>query len=90
MAKQLQKLSNFVIFQTSTGKVNIDVFFADDNLWLTQKIMAELFGTTPQNITLHLGNIFSDGELDESATSKEFLQVQQEGSRQVQLILVNI
>lgn len=84
MANQLQKLNNFVIFQTEEGKVNIDVFFANDNLWLTQKIMAELFGTTPQNITLHLRNIYSEGELNEHATSKEFLQVQIEGNRQVQ------
>lgn len=83
MANELQKLSNFVIFQTEEGKVNIDVFFAYETLWLTQKVMAELFGTTSQNITLHLGNIFSEGELNEDATSKEFLQVQSEGKRQV-------
>lgn len=83
MTKQLQKLNNFVIFQTEEGKVNIDVFFAYETLWLTQKVMAELFGTTPQNITLHLGNVFAEGELSEKATSKEFLQVQTEGERQV-------
>jgi len=83
MSKEIQKLSNFVIFQTEEGKVNIDVFFAFETLWLTQKVMAELFGTTPQNITLHLGNIFAEGELSEEATSKEFLQVQSEGNRQV-------
>jgi len=44
----MQKLSNFVIFQTEEGKVNIDVFFADETLWLTQKVMAELFDTTKQ------------------------------------------
>lgn len=79
----ITKLSNFVIFQTEEGKVNIDVFFADDTLWLTQKVMADLFDTTTQNITLHLGNIFKEGELSENATCKEFLQVQTEGSRQV-------
>jgi hypothetical protein len=51
---QLQKLSNFVIFQTDEGKVNIDVFFAYETLWLTQKIMAELFDTTKPNINMHL------------------------------------
>ena len=50
---QLEKISNFVIFKTEEGKVNIDVFFAHDTLWLTQKIMAELFDTTKQNISLH-------------------------------------
>jgi len=74
---------NFVIFQTQTGKVNIDVFFQDETLWLTQKKMAELFETTPQNITLHLKNIYLTQELDELATCKEFLQVGQEGKREV-------
>ena len=79
-----EKFSNFVIFQTETAKVNIDVFFQDETLWLTQKSMAELFETTPQNITLHLKNIYKENELDENATCKDFLQVQNEGNRQVQ------
>ncbi len=79
-----EKFSNFVIFQTETAKVNIDVFFQDETLWLTQKSMAELFETTPQNITLHLKNIYKENELDESATCKDFLQVQNEGNRQVE------
>jgi len=73
MANELQKLSNFVIFQTEEGKVNIDVFFAYETLWLTQKVMAELFDTTKQNISLHLKNIFDEGELDEKSVVKEFL-----------------
>lgn len=80
---QLQKFSNFVIFQTTIGKVNVDVFFQDETLWLTQKKMAELFETTPQNITLHLKNIFVENELNEEATCKNFLQVQKEGEREV-------
>jgi len=52
-------------------------------VWLTQKQMANLFDTSPQNITMHLKSIFSEGELDEKATSKDFLQVQQEGQRKV-------
>jgi hypothetical protein len=78
-----QQFANFVMFQTETGKVNIDVFFQNETLWLTQKKMAELFETTPQNITLHLKNIYGDGELIEEATCKEFLQVQKEGDRQI-------
>lgn len=80
---QLQKLNNFVIFQTDEGKVNIDVFFKDDTLWLTQKIMAELFDTTSQNITLHIKNIFNEGELQGISTCKEFLQVKTEGGHEV-------
>lgn len=79
MAKQLQKLSNFVIFQTEEGKVNIDVFFAYETLWLTQKVMAELFDTTKQNISLHLKNIFDEGELDEKSDVKEFLTTAADG-----------
>ncbi|MFH1611729.1 MAG: virulence RhuM family protein [bacterium] len=74
MAKnELKKINNFVIFQTDEGKVNIDVFFADDTLWLTQKVMAELFGTTKQNISLHLQNIFKEKELNEKLVVKGFL-----------------
>ncbi|TRZ78479.1 cell filamentation protein Fic [bacterium] len=71
--QELQKLNNFVIFKTDEGKVNIDVFFAEDTLWLTQKIMAELFGTTKQNVSLHLQNIFREKELDDKAVVKDFL-----------------
>ncbi len=63
--KSIQKLSNFVIFQTSDGNVNIDVFFQDETLWLTQKMMAELFEVQRPAITKHLKNIFEIGELNE-------------------------
>lgn len=79
MANELQKLSNFVIFQTEEGKVNIDVFFAYETLWLTQKVMAELFDTTKQNVSLHLKNIFDEGELDEKSVVKEFLTTAADG-----------
>jgi len=79
MANELQKLSNFVIFQTEEGKVNIDVFFANETLWLTQKVMAELFDTTKQNISLHLKNIFNEGELEENLVVKEFLTTATDG-----------
>ena len=79
----IQSFPNFVIFKIDNAKVNIDVLFQDETLWLTQKKMAELFETTPQNITLHLKNIYQEGELEDEATCKEFLQVQKEGSREV-------
>jgi len=81
--QQVEKFSNFVIFKTDKAKVNIDVFFQDETLWLTQKSMAELFETTAQNITLHLKNIYKEGEVDKNATCKDFLQVQKEGNREV-------
>ena len=79
MTKQLQKLNNFVIFQTEEGKINIDVFFAYETLWLTQKVMAELFDTTKQNISLHLKNIFDKRELEEKSVVKEFLTTAVDG-----------
>jgi hypothetical protein len=72
--------SQIVIYQTENGETKLDARFQDETVWLTQKLMAELFQTTPQNITIHLKNIFDEGELDEEATCKDFLQVQNEGS----------
>lgn len=63
--RHLQKFSNFVVFQTDKGKVNIDVFFADETLWLTQKMMSELFEVKVPSISKHLTNIFDTGELDQ-------------------------
>jgi len=75
--------SQIIIYQTESGKTKIDVRFQDETVWLTQKLMAELFQTTTQNITIHLKNIFEEEELNEKATCKDFLQVQKEGEREV-------
>jgi len=63
----MNPLSNFVIFQTQTGKVNIDVFVKDETLWLTQKMMAELFEVNVPAISKHLKKIFEENELEEFA-----------------------
>lgn len=76
--------SQILIYQTADGNTKLEVRLEDETVWLTQRKIAELFQTTPQNITLHLKNIFSEGELSESATCKEFLQVQTEGKRSVE------
>lgn len=73
----------FLIYQTEDGKTRIDVRLEDETVWMTQKAMAKLYQTTPQNITLHLKNIYGEGELDEKATCKEYLQVQKEGQQEV-------
>ena len=65
MSQLPQLFSNFVIFQTTTGKINIDVYFQNETLWLTQKNMAELFEVNVPAISKHLKNIFETGELDE-------------------------
>ena len=66
------------------GALNLQVRLDGATVWLTQAAMAELYQTTPQNITIHIKGIYEDGELDEAATCKEFLQVRAEGGRQVQ------
>ncbi len=74
------KFSNFVIFQTETGKVNIDVFFQNDTLWLTQKKIAELFEKGRSTITEHLKHIFNEGELDENVVCRNFRHTTQHGA----------
>jgi len=76
--------SEIIIYRSPLGNTKIDVRLQDETVWLTQKQIAELFQTTPQNITMHLKNIYDEGELQEDATCKDFLQVQKEGVRKVQ------
>ncbi len=72
-----------VIYQTKNGALELRGDFSNDTLWATQAQIAEVFGVTPQNVTMHLRNIYRDAELDHVSTCKESLQVQQEGKRQV-------
>lgn len=74
----------FLLYQTEDGRTRVECRFADETLWLTQAGMAELFATTPQNVTQHLKAIFAEGELSAEATCKDDLQVRTEGGRQVQ------
>lgn len=71
------------MYQTEDGNVKINVVFEDETVWLTQSQMAELFQTTPQNITTHIKNIYVEGELEQDSTCKDFLQVRKEGRRTV-------
>ena len=75
--------SQIVIYQTEDGNTRLEVQLQDETVWLTQKMMAQLFQTTPQNITIHLKNIFEEGELEELTTCKDILQVQIEGKREI-------
>lgn len=75
---------NILIYQNEKGDTKVDVYFNGESVWMTQKGIAELYQTSPQNITLHIKNIYKDGELQEEVTCKNYLQVQKEGSRQVQ------
>jgi len=75
-----EKFTNFVIFQTETGKVNVEVFFHNDTLWLTQKKIAELFEKDRSVITKHLRNVFNEGELDETLVCANFAHTTQHGA----------
>lgn len=75
--------NKIVIYQTEDGRTQLDVKLENETVWLTQAQMTELFQTTKQNISLHINNIFKEGELDSKATVKEYLTVQHEGKRTV-------
>jgi prophage maintenance system killer protein len=72
------------IFTSADGRVQLDIKLEQETLWLSQLQMGHLFETSPENVLMHLKNIFTDKELDETATTKDFLVVRQEGKRQVQ------
>ena len=80
----MDKENKLILYKDDEGKVNVNVRFADEDVWLTQQQLAEIYNTTQQNISLHQKSIYADGELDESTTHKKYLLVRQEGKRQVQ------
>jgi hypothetical protein len=82
--KQKNSDNQIAFYQTPDGTVSVEVLFANENIWLTQKKIAELFDVTSQNITQHLKNIYTEGEIDQAATCKDFLQVQSEGVRNIE------
>lgn len=75
--------SNIIIYKSTDGGANISVKVDDEDVWLTQQLMAELFQTTKQNISLHIQNIFKENELTPEATVKKYLTVRKEGNREV-------
>ena len=74
---------DILIYQSEDGMTHIDVRMEQETVWLTQQQMAELFNSTIPNISIHIRNIYKEGELDKEATVKDFLIVQNEGGRQV-------
>ena len=76
-----------VLYETPDGEVCVDVRLRQETVWLTQRQMAQVFQTSTDNVGLHLKNIFSDDELEESVTTKDFSAVQTEGKRRVQRTL---
>ncbi|EWH03042.1 virulence RhuM family protein [Halomonas sp. BC04] len=72
-----------IIYQEADQEVEVRLDAVHETVWLTQAQMADLFDVKPQNITMHLKNVYEAGELIEEATCKDFLQVQYEGQREV-------
>lgn len=75
--------NQITFYETENGEIKIEVRYENENLWLSQKLMAELFECSTDNISFHLKNIFQERELEESATTEDFSVVQKEGTREV-------
>ena len=74
--------SEFLLYRTEDGRTRIEVRLENQNVWLSQAAMADLFLNTKQNVSLHLQNIYDEGELTRESTVKEYLTVRIEGKRQ--------
>ncbi len=79
----MKSKSELILYQTEDHRTRIEVRLENETVWLTQAQMVELFQTTKQNVSLHIRNIFEEGELRREATVKEYLTVQSEGKREV-------
>ena len=80
----MQKNGNdIIIYQDEDGVTKVSVKFSDEDIWLTQNQIAEIYKTTQENISMHIKNIYKDGELENNSTNKKFLLVQNEENRQV-------
>jgi hypothetical protein len=75
--------SAILIYQSDSGDTRLEVRLQDETVWLSQNLMAELYQTTKQNVSLHIQNVYEEGELSAQATVKKYLTVRQEGSRTV-------
>ncbi|MDO8552760.1 MAG: virulence RhuM family protein [bacterium] len=75
--------NQITFYESPDGTVNIEVLYAEENIWLTQKRMAELFNCSTDNISLHLKNIYQENEVDQKSTTEEFSVVQKEGERKI-------
>ena len=80
----MDKENKLILYKDDEGKVSVNVRCADEDVWLTNNLMAEIYATTRQDIDYHIANIYADGELSQEATCKKYLQVRMEGNREVQ------
>ena len=79
----MKEANKIILYQDDDEITRVSVRFADEDLWLTQNQLADIYCTTQENISMHIRNIYADRELDENRTYKKFLLVRQEGNRQV-------
>lgn len=75
--------NNMLIYVSKDGNVKVDVNIQNEDIWMSQDVMANLYDTTKQNISYHLNNIFKEEELNKNSTVKNFLTVQNEGNRKI-------
>ena len=81
--------NNIIMYTSKDGNVKVDVNLKNDDIWMSQNELAKLFDTTKNNVSIHMKNIFESGELEESSTVKNFLTVQQEGTRNVKRMVIH-
>ena len=85
-----QNENNIMIYQDEDGITKVSIRFIDEDLWLTQNQIAEIYKTTQENISMHIKNIYRDGELENNSTNKKILLVQAEGIDKLKEILTII
>ena len=79
----MDKENKLILYKDDEGRVSVNVRFADEDIWLTQTQLADIYNTTQENISMHISSIYNDDELNLNRTYKKFLLVRQEGNRQV-------
>lgn len=79
----MDKKNEMLIYEDKDGMTKVNVKFTDEDIWLTQNQLADIYKTTQENISMHISNIYKDSELPKDSTNKKFLLVQSEGSRSV-------
>lgn len=79
----MEHKNEVMIYEDKEGITKVNVKFINEDIWLTQNQLADIYKTTQQNISQHINGIYSDKELEIDATNKKFLLVQKEGNRQV-------
>ena len=81
MSNEIHNNSQFLFYASNKGTVKVQVILGDETVWASQKSMADIFSTSRENVTIHLGNVFKEGELDEAVVCKEFLLTGSDGKK---------